>query len=117
VFDLVNCGPRQRFVVRNASGEAFIVHNSVAHGLNLQAGGHSVCWFSMTFNLEEFIQFNARVWRQGQPSPHVIVHHIAARDTIDAHIDEVIRQKDARQESLFAALVAHARDSRGTVTP
>ena len=89
---------------------ALLCHpTTVAHGLNLQAGGHSVCWFSMTFNLEEFIQFNARVWRQGQPSPHVIVHHIAARDTIDAHVDEVIRQKDARQESLFAALVAHAK--------
>jgi SNF2 family DNA or RNA helicase len=76
--------------------------------LNLQAGGHSVCWFSMTFNLEEFIQFNARVWRQGQPSPHVIVHHIAARDTIDSHVDEVVRAKDARQTALFDALVRHA---------
>jgi SNF2 family DNA or RNA helicase len=81
---------------------------TVAHGLNLQAGGHSVCWFSMTFNLEEFIQFNARVWRQGQPSPHVIVHHIAARDTIDSHVDEVVRAKDARQTALFDALVRHA---------
>ena len=84
---------------------------TVAHGLNLQAGGHSVCWFSMTFNLEEFIQFNARVWRQGQPSPHVIVHHIAAAGTIDSHIDEVIRYKDAKQEALFAALVAHAKEA------
>ena len=84
---------------------------TVAHGLNLQAGGHSVCWFSMTFNLEEFIQFNARVWRQGQPSPHVIVHHIAAAGTIDSHIDEVIRHKDAKQEALFDALVAHAKEA------
>jgi SNF2 family DNA or RNA helicase len=82
---------------------------TVAHGLNLQSGGHSVCWFSMTFNLEEFIQFNARVWRQGQPSPHVIVHHIAARGTIDSHVDEVVRAKDARQTALFDALVQHAK--------
>jgi SNF2 family DNA or RNA helicase len=84
---------------------------TVAHGLNLQSGGHSVCWFSMTFNLEEFIQFNARVWRQGQPSPRVIVHHIAARDTIDSHVDEVLRQKDARQVALFDALVRHTKES------
>jgi SNF2 family DNA or RNA helicase len=81
--------------------------NTVAHGLNLQAGGHSVCWFSMTFNLEEFIQFNARVWRQGQTSPHVTIHHIAAKGTIDSHIDEVLSRKDARQEALFDALLAH----------
>jgi SNF2-related domain len=84
---------------------------TVAHGLNLQSGGHSVCWFSMTFNLEEFIQFNARVWRQGQPSPHVIVHHIAARDTIDSHVDEVVRAKDARQTALFDALVRHTKEA------
>ena len=83
---------------------------TVAHGLNLQAGGHSVCWFSLTFNLEEYIQFNARVWRQGQPSPRVIVHHIAARDTLDSHIAEVLQSKNARQEALFAALVNHVRD-------
>jgi len=84
---------------------------TVAHGLNLQSGGHSVCWYSMTFNLEEFIQFNARVWRQGQPSPHVIVHHIAARDTIDSHVDEVVRAKDMRQNALFEALVRHAKEA------
>lgn len=81
--------------------------DTVAHGLNLQAGGHSVCWFSITFNLEEFIQFNARVWRQGQPSPHVTIHHIAAKGTIDSHIDAVLSRKDAQQEALFDALQAH----------
>lgn len=85
--------------------------NTVAHGLNLQAGGHSVCWFSMTFNLEEFIQFNARVWRQGQQSPHVIIHHITAKGTIDSHIDAVLKEKDARQNALFDALVAHAKEA------
>jgi SNF2 family DNA or RNA helicase len=80
---------------------------TTAHGLNLQAGGHAVCWFSLTFSLEEYIQFNARLWRQGQTSPHVIVHRIVAAGTIDSHIGEVLARKDARQESLFQALTRH----------
>jgi len=83
---------------------------TTAHGLNLQAGGHAVCWFSMTFNLEHYTQFNARVWRQGQPSPHVVIHHIAARGTIDQHVAEVINSKDAKQADLFTALLRHAKE-------
>jgi SNF2 family DNA or RNA helicase len=85
---------------------------TTAHGLNLQAGGHSVCWFTMTFNLEHYIQFNARVWRQGQPSPHVVIHHIAAAGTIDQHVAEVITKKDAKQNDLFVALLKHAKEEK-----
>jgi SNF2 family DNA or RNA helicase len=90
---------------------AVVCHpETVAHGLNLQAGGHSVCWFSMTYNLEHYIQFNARVWRQGQPSPYVMIHHIAAQQTVDEHVASVIESKDARQEALFEALLNHVKE-------
>ncbi|HSB59213.1 MAG TPA: DEAD/DEAH box helicase, partial [Methyloceanibacter sp.] len=39
---------------------------SMAHGLNLQAGGRAVLWFSLTWNLENYDQLIRRVWRQGQ---------------------------------------------------
>lgn len=31
VYDIVNCGPRNRFVVRGKDGQPFIVHNCVQH--------------------------------------------------------------------------------------
>ena len=77
---------------------------SVAHGLNLQAGGHTVVWYTLTWNLEEHIQFNARVWRQGQTSPHVVINYLVAEDTIDERVLEVLRSKDTNQKSLLKAL-------------
>jgi SNF2 family DNA or RNA helicase len=76
---------------------------SVAHGLNLQAGGNAVCWFSLTWNLEEFDQFNARVYRQGQTKP-VTFHYIMASDTIDDNVLTALQSKDRTQKALMNAL-------------
>jgi SNF2 family DNA or RNA helicase len=81
---------------------------SVAHGLNLQAGGNAVCWFSLTWNLEEFDQFNARVYRQGQTKP-VTFHYIIAVDTIDDNVLTALRSKDRTQKALMNALKENAR--------
>jgi SNF2 family DNA or RNA helicase len=78
---------------------------SVAHGLNLQAGGHVVVWFSLTWNLEEYDQFNRRVYRQGQ-SKGVIIHHLIASKTIDETVYEALASKDRNQKSLLNALRA-----------
>jgi hypothetical protein len=87
---------------------------SVAHGLNLQAGGHAVAWFGLTWSLEEYIQLNARVDRQGQTRA-VVIHHIVAADTVDELLLEVLANKDAHQNDLFAALKHHAtRNKNGT---
>jgi len=56
---------------------------SVGHGLNLQYGGHTIVWTSLTWNPEEWQQFNKRLLRSGQTQP-VVVHIIEARGTVDA---------------------------------
>jgi SNF2 family DNA or RNA helicase len=76
---------------------------SVAHGLNLQAGGNAVVWYTLTWNLEEFDQFNARVYRQGQTKP-VTFHYIVAVDTIDDSVLTALRDKDRTQKALMSAL-------------
>jgi len=78
---------------------------SVAHGLNLQAGGHAVCWFGLTWNLEEHIQFNARVYRQGQTKP-VVIHYLAAKDTVDEDIAKALSTKADVQASILNRLKA-----------
>jgi SNF2 family DNA or RNA helicase len=76
---------------------------SVAHGLNLQAGGHAVCWFGLTWNLEEHIQFVARVYRQGQTKP-VVVHYLTAQGTVDEDIAKALATKADVQASILNRL-------------
>lgn len=81
-----------------------LVHpTSVAHGLNLQAGGHAVCWFGLTWNLEEYLQCNARVYRQGQERP-VVIHRIIAKDTVDESIAEALLSKGNVQSAILNRL-------------
>jgi SNF2 family DNA or RNA helicase len=76
---------------------------SAGHGLNLQAGGALCVWFGLNWSLELTQQFNARLHRQGQGRPVRIVRLLGA-DTIDARVAAVLRDKDATQASLLAAL-------------
>jgi SNF2 family DNA or RNA helicase len=81
-----------------------LVHpTSVAHGLNLQAGGHAVCWFGLTWNLEEHIQTNARVYRQGQTKP-VVIHYLTAKDTVDESIAKALVDKSDLQSAILNRL-------------
>ena len=83
---------------------ALLAHpNSVAHGLNLQAGGHSVAWFGLTDSLEDYIQFNRRVYRQGQEHP-VVIHHIVAAGTVDESIAEALQNKADVQSAILDSL-------------
>lgn len=77
--------------------------SSAGKGLNLQHGGNIIIWFGLTWNLEDYVQFNARLYRQGQSKP-VIINHIIAEDCIDEKIMNVLEQKDFNQQALFNAL-------------
>jgi len=76
---------------------------SVAHGLNLQSGGNAMVWYTLTWSQEEWQQFIARIWRQGQTKP-CVVHYLIATDTIDERVLEVVRSKDRNQNALLNAL-------------
>jgi hypothetical protein len=103
VYDLIDCGPRNRFLIRNAKGGVFISHNSAGHGLNLQKGGSMIVWFGLNWSLELYQQFNARLHRQGQEKPVRIIHIVAA-DCIDERVMSVLADKDAQQSKLLNAL-------------
>ena len=79
---------------------------SAGHGLNLQTGGSTLIWFGLTWSLELYQQTNARLWRQGQKSETVVVHHIVAKDTIDENILSVLERKDKTQSALIDAVKA-----------
>ena len=78
---------------------------SAGHGLNIQAGGHILIWFGLTWSLELYQQTNARLWRQGQKEV-VTIYHIVAKDTVDEDVLAALEQKDFTQERLIAAVKA-----------
>ncbi len=79
---------------------------SAGHGLNLQAGGSTMVWFGLTWSLELYQQTNARLWRQGQQSDTVVIHHIVTRGTIDEAIMKALSEKDKSQAALINAVKA-----------
>jgi len=81
----------------------FVQPTAAAHGLNLQFGGSALCWFSLTYNFEEYTQLIARVYRQGQTKT-VRNYMIIANKTIDQVLASVLVDKDAVQTTVFQAL-------------
>jgi SNF2 family DNA or RNA helicase len=69
-------------------------------GLNLQFGGSAICWFTQTYNLEDFIQQIARLLRRGQEKP-VRNYMLNAKGTIDELISKIMVLKDADQNMVF----------------
>ena len=103
VYDLVNCGKRNRFLIRNNKGEMFISKNSAGHGLNLQEKCHIVVWFGLNYNLELYEQFTGRIFRQGQQHP-VQCFRIICRDTMDIAVMTALEDKNRTQQSMRNAI-------------
>lgn len=84
---------------------ALIHPASAGHGLNLQSGGSTLVWFSLTWSLELYQQTNARLYRQGQKDT-VVIHHLITKNTIDEDIMKSLKRKDKTQEALMNAVKA-----------
>lgn len=78
---------------------------SAGHGLNLQAGGNIIVWYGLTWSLELYQQFNARLHRQGQKHA-VIIHHIALSGTYDTNVLNALTRKDMTQNALLRSIKA-----------
>jgi SNF2 family DNA or RNA helicase len=75
--------------------------SSIGHGLNLQKSSNTVLFYSLDFNLENYLQFIKRVCRQGQKQKHVIIHYLVFKNTIDEHIQAILSGKDSLQNVLL----------------
>ena len=78
---------------------------SCAYGLNLQAGGRHVIWYTLTWSLELYQQANARLYRQGQERP-VIVHRLLVQGGVDEDVAKALEGKNETQAALVEALKA-----------
>ncbi len=82
---------------------------STGHGLNLQQGGSTICWFTPTWSLELYQQMNARLYRQGQQAETVVITHIVTKDTVDRRVLRALGEKDRAQEALIEAVKAEVK--------
>lgn len=82
---------------------------SAGHGLNLQAGGNIIIWFSLTWSLELYEQANARLDRQGQKKS-VIAHHLVAAGTMDELVMKALEKKMVGQNALMEAVKARIQE-------
>lgn len=76
---------------------------SSGHGLNLQKGGSLCVWFSLCWSLENYMQLNKRLDRQGQTKPVRIIH-LAVSGGIDERVLKVLSSKEKTQKALLLAL-------------
>lgn len=84
---------------------------SVAYGLNMQAGGRIIVWYSPTWNLELYQQANARLYRQGQQKP-VLLYRLVAQDTIDTRVVAALEGKAGVQDALLEQIKAMRKEMR-----
>jgi len=89
---------------------ALIQPSSAGHGLNLQSGGSTIIWYTMPWSLELYQQTNARLWRQGQQSETVVIHHLVSAGTIDEDIMKVLENKDKTQAAMMKAVKARVKE-------
>ena len=79
---------------------------SCGYGLNLQAGGHHVIWYTLpNWALEIYQQANKRLHRQGQTQP-VIAHILLVQGGMDQEVYAALQGKGDAQDELMAALKA-----------
>lgn len=79
---------------------------STGHGLNLQEGGNTICWFSPVWSLELYQQMNARLFRQGQKADTVVILHIVCKNTVDERVLKALTEKERVQDALIEAVRA-----------
>lgn len=72
---------------------------SIGFGLNLQEECRLVVWSSVTWSMEQYLQANARVIRQGQKYP-VQIHTFTAFDTVEERILKAMASK-INEQKLF----------------
>jgi len=83
---------------------------SISLGLNLQEShAKHVCWFTLTWNYEDYDQLNRRLRRQGNDASHIHVYHMMARDSVEESVYYALRRKHKTQKMLLDALKTKKR--------
>lgn len=73
---------------------------SFQYGGNLQFGGHTIIWFGLIWALENYLQLNKRLHRQGQKH-EVKVLYVLMENTWDDYVYKCVVSKELSQEEFL----------------
>lgn len=106
-------GPEEELAWNEGKIDVLLAHPaSAAYGLNLQEGGNHIVWYGLTWNLEQYLQANKRLHRQGQKEK-VIIHHLIAEGTRDEDLVKALDRKENAQAYVLESLKARIDKARG----
>lgn len=77
-----------------------LIQSSAAHGLNIQESGHTMIWFGLTWNWEDYKQMIDRLRRRGQRSNVVMVYRLLAQDTLDIEVARRLYEKQQTEQQV-----------------
>lgn len=81
-----------------------------SHGLNLQFGGHIICWCSLPWSLDQFEQTIMRLAREGQKAAATISYATVAVNTVeDQTVYPRLTEKAQVQDAVFDGTVDASR--------
>jgi SNF2 family DNA or RNA helicase len=119
-FTASNPAALSRLLERWAAGDipALVAHpKAAAHGIDgLQAARHLV-WFGLPLgSVEQLLQAEARIHRQGAKGT-TFIHELRAVDTIDEVIAKTLQARRSGQDAFMEALADHLRARHGAAAP
>lgn len=79
------------------------------HGLNIQEGGNTACWYSPPLDYELYYQFNKRLHRSGSTFDRIVINHLVAMGTVDEDNLWMMEQKGGDSALLREAVKYRAR--------
>ena len=87
--------------------DVLLVHPaSCAYGLNLQAGGRHIVWFTPNWSFELNDQGKCRLWRQGSPYDKVFVHYLVVQGCVDEDVMAAIHDRQSTHQAVMSVLKA-----------
>lgn len=87
--------------------DVLLVHpSSCAYGLNLQAGGRHIIWFTPNWSFELNDQGKCRLWRQGSPYDKVYVHYLVVQGCVDEDLLNVVKDRIRTHDTVMRILKA-----------
>jgi hypothetical protein len=85
--------------------EALLLHpQGAGHGLNLQAGGSTIIWYTLPWSHELWVQANGRVARQGQRAAAVTAHVLVCGET-DKRVLAALSSKGKTESRFMEATI------------
>lgn len=93
--------------------DVLLVHpSSCAYGLNLQAGGRHIIWFTPNWSFELNDQGKCRLWRQGSPYDKIYNHFLVVQGCVDEDVIAAVQDRECVHNTVMDVLKARIKKAK-----